>query len=79
MMCTIHWYFSKIKDMTFKPTDTTKHTFVAELSSWSPDQTENVMFMLYDVGGHDSYKNTAHVFQVGIASTVSNLKKNMSN
>ena len=71
MYGTLH--FSKIKDMTFQPTDIHHPTEVAEVTSWSPPGRQSTIFMLYDVGGHDSYKNTAHVFQVGTRCTVFSL------
>ena len=61
-------FFSKIKNMAFKLPDKPEHTIVAEVSSWSPPERNDVLFMLYDVGGQESYKNTAHVFQVCSAS-----------
>ena len=42
----------------------TQRTSVASLHRWTPLQDPNVTVLLYDVGGHKSYKNTAHCFQV---------------
>ena len=58
--------------MAFQPSDKLEHTSVAEMSSWSPVEHPDILFMLYDVGGHESYKNTAHVFQVRTATTALN-------
>ena len=69
------FYFSKIKNRAYQPPDKPEHTSVAEMSSWSPVEDPNILFMLYDVGGHESYKNTAHVFQVSIVSTTLTLYK----
>ena len=66
-------YFSKIKNISFMPTHNHEPTEVAEVTSWSPPKKQDTIFMLYDVGGHESYKNTAHVFQVGTRCTVFNL------
>ena len=42
----------------------TERTSVASLHRWTPPQDPDVTALLYDVGGHKSYQNTAHCFQV---------------
>ena len=43
-----------------------ERTSVASLHRWTPPQDPNVTALLYDVGGHKSYQNTAHLFQVSL-------------
>ena len=50
-----------------------ERTNLAEVSSWSPEEKPEILFMLYDVGGQESYKNTTHIFQVCTASIVLHL------
>ena len=50
--------------MVSQLTTASERTKVAEVTSWIPDSAINSLFLMFDVGGHDSYKNTAHVFQV---------------
>ena len=39
-------------------------TSVAKLHRWTPPEKPDVTFLFCDIGGHKSYKNTAHCFQV---------------
>ena len=75
MMHAILLCFSKIKNMAFQPSEEIQNTIVAEVSSWSPANREDILFMLYDVGGQKSYKNTAHLFQVCITMITFNQKQ----
>ena len=56
--------FRAIKEMASCLTREDERTNLAEVSSWSPKEKPEILFMLYDVGGQESYKNTTHVFQV---------------
>ena len=47
-----------------------ERTSVASLHRWTPPQNPNVTALLYDVGGHKSYQNTAHCFQVCLFSAI---------
>ena len=47
-----------------RPSLANKRTSVASLHRWTPPQDPDVTVLLYDVGGHKSYQNTAHLFQV---------------
>ena len=45
-------------------TGLSERTKVAEVSSWIPPSIIDSLFLIFDVGGHDSYRDTAHIFQV---------------
>ena len=47
-----------------------ERTSVASLHRWTPPQDPDVTALLYDVGGHKSYQNTAHCFQVCLFITI---------
>ena len=61
-------HFRTIKEMVSSLTREDERTNLAEVSSWSPVEQPEILFMLYDVGGQESYKNTTHIFQVCTAS-----------
>ena len=50
--------------MVSNVTKSWERTRVAEVTSWVPDALPDSLFLMYDVGGHESYKNTTHAFQV---------------
>ena len=41
-----------------------ERTRVGEVTRWIPAELENVLFLMFDIGGHESYRNTAYIFQV---------------
>ena len=51
-------------DMVSSVTESWERTRMAEVRSWAPLSLPDCLFLMYDVGGHESYKSTTHAFQV---------------
>ena len=58
------YFYSTIMKGKSSLTALKDRTSVAKHHRWSPRDQPNVTFLFCDIGGHASYKNTAHVFQV---------------
>ena len=58
------YFYSTIMKGESSLTELKDRTSVAKHHRWSPPDQSNVTFLFCDIGGHESYKNTAHVFQV---------------
>ena len=47
-----------------------ERTVVAEVLGWIPENKQDIIFLVYDIGGNESYKATCHCFQMNSPSTV---------